>query len=287
MNAIYICDIKQYITEKKLRQVSARLDGIMSCFHTTYYPHQISLSIKKGVVFLKTMTTFWKPGSAKPAQQGIVVKQETQVKLESGKKVKMLSTSTSSARGNASSSGAVLSKAVLGMKFMQRQAQIQALAKEESNIAKSTSENNSDSWFRNDHFVSEFAQNRDENLSDQNSKVLRVVLGNNTIKEVKIVSMRNEADIYSRLPGRRSFNGCNPAMERYYQQIVKDKYLEKQHQQEVKELEKEVANGQLITDEEMAERYEDSIRGNHSGNKQGKRSMTNNTKVREIRRKKV
>jgi hypothetical protein len=259
----------------------------MSCFHTTYYPHQISLSIKKGVVFLKTMTTFWKPGSAKPAQQGIVVKQETQVKLESGKKVKMLSTSTSSARGNASSSGAVLSKAVLGMKFMQRQAQIQALAKEESNIAKSTSENNSDSWFRNDHFVSEFAQNRDENLSDQNSKVLRVVLGNNTIKEVKIVSMRNEADIYSRLPGRRSFNGCNPAMERYYQQIVKDKYLEKQHQQEVKELEKEVANGQLITDEEMAERYEDSIRGNHSGNKQGKRSMTNNTKVREIRRKKV
>lgn len=73
--------------------------------------------------------------------------------------------------------------------------------------------------------------------------------------------VRDYADLYTALPGRRSFGGANKAMERYYQSVVADKYKEKVK----KESDKDV-----IDDEEMVRRYEQLV-GLPRGPNQGKR----------------
>eukprot|EP01039_Chlorochromonas_danica_P000949 gene949-1031_t len=87
--------------------------------------------------------------------------------------------------------------------------------------------------------------------------------------------VRDFADLYAALPGRRSFGGANKAMERYYQSVVADKYKEKVK----KESDKDV-----IDDEEMVRRYQQLV-GLPRGPNQGKRpvSAANNNKNKNKR----
>eukprot|EP01031_Cornospumella_fuschlensis_P031605 gene31605-38197_t len=66
----------------------------------------------------------------------------------------------------------------------------------------------------------------------------------------KVTLVRDYTDLYAALPGRRSFNGCNKAVEKYYYSIVSDKYEEKRQ---------ETSNKDVIDDEEMVQRYQELV----------------------------
>ena len=189
---------------------------------------------------------------------------ESKIKLSNGSKVSMLTPATSVASSSAATETPVLSKSVLNMKFMQRKGESELGDDPTSNKVKTPSSSSKDvtkdgeDWFRNDRFVASSSQSSSsaQNLS------FKTKLGN-----VEIVPMEeDEVDIYAQLPGRRSFNGCNKAMERHYQQIIDDKYLSKQ------QLAANNSSTAMITDEEMADRYEELV-GLPRGPSQGKRPM--------------
>ncbi|RYH18872.1 hypothetical protein EON65_26755 [archaeon] len=62
--------------------------------------------------------------------------------------------------------------------------------------------------------------------------------------------VRDYTDLYAALPGRRSFNGCNKAVEKHYYSIVSDKYEQKKQKD---------ANKETIDDEEMVQRYQELV----------------------------
>jgi hypothetical protein len=69
-------------------------------------------------------------------------------------------------------------------------------------------------------------------------------------------------DFIATLPGRRSFNGCNKAVERYYEQRLDDLKFRKKADS--------VTHTETVSDQEMIKRYENLI-GLPRGPSQGKR----------------
>lgn len=233
--------------------------------------------------------TFFKQSSSSGNAAKKAKHDHEKVKMESstGKnKVKMIKSSTIQSATNKNNRTDVasptqpvaLSKSVMGMKFMQRQpAAEESKQKIAEKIAATVAANttNDDSWFRTDHFTSEHNNSLDApsptSSSRARSKTVVVSDSNGKSREISVVSARDEVDVYARLPGRRSFNGCNRAVEKYYQQIIDSKYIEKQSRKEERTTEKDIESGMLITDEDMAERYEELI-GLPRGPNQGKRA---------------
>lgn len=80
-------------------------------------------------------------------------------------------------------------------------------------------------------------------------------------KRGKLVCISEYFDFTAEFPGRRSFNGCNKAVERYYEQRLEDLNIRKRT---------EPTKSETITDEEMLNRYETLV-GLPRGPNQGKR----------------
>jgi hypothetical protein len=78
----------------------------------------------------------------------------------------------------------------------------------------------------------------------------------------RLICTRDDSDLLSALPGRRSFGGFNKPIERHYEQIMDERRFEKA-------LEKSKKNA--VSDEEMVARYETLIglpRGPNQGQRQ-------------------
>jgi hypothetical protein len=200
------------------------------------------------------------------------------VKVESGKKVNMIQSTVSAMEASAlspSSQPVSLSKSVMGMKFMQRQSVTTNAAVSNTKVNQKQGATSGDTWFRTDHFVSEYNESTETAPSSSSSNIrnnsLLVFDSNGKSREIKVMSGRDEVDVYARLPGRRSFNGCNRTVERNYQQIIDSKYIEKQNVKDERKAQKDIESGNLITDEDMAERYEELI-SLPRGPNQGKRA---------------
>jgi len=74
-------------------------------------------------------------------------------------------------------------------------------------------------------------------------------------------------DFAAALPGRRSFNGCNKAVERHYEQVLDDLNYKRKAS---------IVKSDTISDEEMLKRYESLIglpRGPNQGKKPDNRSI--------------
>ena len=89
-----------------------------------------------------------------------------------------------------------------------------------------------------------------------------------TVKANSLVITVNTTDLYSILPGRRSFGGFNPITEQNYQKSMEDMKFEKAV---------EKAQKSTISDEEMLKRYEGLI-GLPRGPNQGKAKVTSISK---------
>ena len=98
-----------------------------------------------------------------------------------------------------------LSKSVMSMKFMKKKEEVEAKEKEERMMIQKLQ---SGDWVASPSAAT---------MKD-GSKSTEVTQNLNCVRESQ--------DLYSCLPGRRSFNGCNKAMERHYQQIIDAKYFE-------------------------------------------------------------
>ncbi len=180
------------------------------------------------------------------------------------------------------SSNVELSKSVMGMKFMQRIPTTDSCEPIESQ-ALAINQKSRDAWFRTDHFISESV---DKKLLSLSHCISLIVSDSSGVKrEVPVIFARGEIDIYARLPGRRSFNGCNRAMEKNYQQIIDAKYIETQERKENRVLDHDIENGKLITDEAMADIYQDLI-ALPRGPNQGKRANNNSSKPSNENKKK-
>lgn len=135
------------------------------------------------------------------------------------------------------STSTTLSKSVLGMKFMKRKEE--AKVNEEKAIEKYNQINNDSNWVTN---------------SEPN--IMEVEHSNDN--EV-LTCVKDDGDLYSSLPGRRSFGGFNKAVEAHYQQMInRDRF----------ETKAKIKNE--VTDEEMFQRYETLV-GLPRGPNQGKR----------------
>jgi hypothetical protein len=87
-----------------------------------------------------------------------------------------------------------------------------------------------------------------------------------------LVCLAEHFDFVAALPGRRSFNGCNKAVERHYEQVLDDlKYKRKIT----------AVKTDTISDEEMLKRYENLI-GLPRGPNQGKRPDNRSINKSEI-----
>lgn len=88
----------------------------------------------------------------------------------------------------------------------------------------------------------------------------------------KLECFTEHFDFVAALPGRRSFNGCNKAVERHYEQVLDDlKYKRKIT----------ATKSDTISDEDMLKRYE-SLIGLPRGPSQGKRPDNRSINKAEI-----
>lgn len=140
-------------------------------------------------------------------------------------------------RPPSASTNATLSKSVLGMKFMKRKEE--AKVNEEKALEKYNQINNDSNWVAN---------------AEPSVMEVEPSDANEPLKCVK-----DDVDLYSSLPGRRSFGGFNKAVEAHYQQMInRDRF----------ETKAKIKNE--VTDEEMFQRYETLV-GLPRGPNQGKR----------------
>jgi hypothetical protein len=99
-----------------------------------------------------------------------------------------------------------LSKAVLGMKFMKRKEEIKAKEYQERQKIQKLQ---SGDW-----------------LSSKSDPPLSSLAEVETKDSSLVDCSREVNDLYSTLPGRRSFNGANKAVEKHYQQIINTRFYE-------------------------------------------------------------
>jgi hypothetical protein len=97
-----------------------------------------------------------------------------------------------------------LSKSVLSMKFMKKKEEIEEKEKKEKQLLQKL---------------------QDGDWLNQSTQAPKEVKSTQSAQQ-KLECVRESQDLYSSLPGRRSFNGCNKAMEKNYQQIIDAKYFE-------------------------------------------------------------
>jgi hypothetical protein len=145
-----------------------------------------------------------------------------------------------------------LSKAVLGMKFMKRKEEIKAKEYQERQKIHNLQNGN---WL--------------SSKSDQPSSSSVISSVAETKDSASIDCSREVTDLYSTLPGRRSFNGANKAVEKYYQQIINTKYYEA-YSKKIKEGEGDVEGSNEARDKEID--YEKLI-SLPRGPSQGKRPL--------------
>ena len=96
------------------------------------------------------------------------------------------------------------------MKFMKKKEEVEEREKQEKQLIKELQQGN---W-------SQPVSTETKSIVDGSRQVV-VSYG-----EKKVTWVRENKDLYSVLPGRRSFNGCNRAIEHYYQSLIDDKYQE-------------------------------------------------------------
>lgn len=181
---------------------------------------------------------FWKPGTTQPS------KNEPQkigsANSSSSKNVGTIARPTSA--NSAGSEKPILSKSVLSMKFMKRKEE--SIISEKEERIKFEKINNS-SWIDENQQAS---MQIEEDTEDNTESVLKCTV--------------DVGDVFSALPGRRSFGGFNKAVEKHYAQMIDHKRFEKASKPE--------STG-ADNDEEMLLRYETLVglpRGPNQGVRQ-------------------
>lgn len=106
-----------------------------------------------------------------------------------------------------------------------------------------------------------FMKQKEESLGTSGKASGNKSMENFESKNGKLVCISEHFDFTAEFPGRRSFNGCNKAVERYYEQKLDDLNYRKRSEQ---------TKSDTITDEEMLNRYETLV-GLPRGPNQGKR----------------
>lgn len=166
--------------------------------------------------------SFWKPG-AQPPGPAVNEKAASAISSSSKSSTSSSSTTVGNAKEVQHDPKINLSKSVMNMKFMKRKVDDESVKSEEINKRKKLLE-------------AQWSSEMDINSIKEENE-------NTSIK----CTLEN-GDIYSALPGRRSFGGFNKSMERYYQQIMDENRMEKL-----------VKVSETIDDEEMINRYENLV----------------------------
>jgi hypothetical protein len=176
--------------------------------------------------FKVMLMEFWKPGAEKP--------NGTEKETDEVEKINTTRHNETMSSSGDPSKKASLSSTVMAMKFMKRKSDADAEAHEQ-------------------------AEKRRKLLDSQwTSEGTQVTSSNNGL-----VCTRDDSDLFSALPGRRSFGGFNRPVEKYYEQIMDEKRFEKAA---------EKVNRNSVSDEEMLARYENLI-GLPRGPSQGQRQQ--------------
>ena len=195
--------------------------------------------------------SYWKPGTEKPTNTLNSKRNDnTSVCSDSNTVTDKKKSNNATSKSELHSK---LSKSVLGMKFMKTKVEI--LNNQDLNAIKASLDWKKDGTI--DHFVTNNNQNND-----------------------KLVCKTDNFNFNAVLPGRRSFNGCNKAMERHYQmQLDHLKFQTKMDSN----IEANIATTRDTMDEEMIKKYEQLVglpRGPSGG------MMTNNdSKKRKLNNK--
>lgn len=187
---------------------------------------------------------FWKPGTAQPT------KNETKPTIgSSSSSTNKIASITKPGINVPAAPAAVLSKSVMGMKFMKRKDE--AVALEQQERVKFEQINNT-SWIVDESSDSAMLV---EDAAEGDSGELQVAV--------------EEVDVFSALPGRRSFGGFNKAVEKHYEQMVDHKRFQRAAKQPES----------AVGDEEMLLRYETLVglpRGPNQGLRQDTKPGTKN-----------
>lgn len=127
-----------------------------------------------------------------------------------------------------------LSKAVMGMKFMKKKEEVEQKERQEKKLLKELESGN---WL----------------VDSVKSSSASVKSKPNIVHKNKLHCVRETQDLYSTLPGRRSFNGCNKAMERHYQQIIDTKYFDVYMKMRAENKISDEGNGSEVEDPSLTE----------------------------------
>jgi hypothetical protein len=154
---------------------------------------------------------FWKPGTTQPP---------TKTPQKSNDIL------SSSATGNKSTEKTILSKSVMGMKFMKKKEE--SIKIEQAEKIKFDKINNI-SW-----------------IADEVAPITDLM----DIDDSELTCVKDDADNFSALPGRRSFGGFNKAVEKHYQQMIDHKRFQTSAKAD---------DAKIVSDEEMLLRYENLV----------------------------
>lgn len=193
------------------------------------------------------MSQFWKPGSKLiKSKNGSEDKNEKAVSVNSRNSIAIKRQQDNNSPPNVpdSASKLGLSKSVMSMKFMKRKADENSIENEEKNRKMKVTELMWSESRQQSHLQTEKSE---------------------------LICEKDESDVLSLFPGRRSFGGFNKAVERYFQKYLDDQKLDRIVTT------KTVSSKYDVDDKEMLERY-DQLIGLPRGPNQGKRIFEQNTK---------
>jgi hypothetical protein len=172
---------------------------------------------------------FWKPGNSQPP-----------IKTPQKSSNDILNSSSASKN---SAEKTILSKSVMGMKFMKKKEESIRIEQEEKIKFDKISNIN---WI-----ADEMTPETEMDIDDS-----------------ELTCIKDDADNFSALPGRRSFGGFNKAVEKHYQQMVDHKRFQ---------ISAQADDAKVVTDEEMLLRYENLVglpRGPSQGLRQDAKANT-------------
>lgn len=106
-----------------------------------------------------------------------------------------------------------------------------------------------------------FMKQKESTTEKKEEKKDVIAINNGQSSGEGLVCSTEHFDFVAALPGRRSFNGCNKAVERHYEQVLDDLNYKRKTS---------VVKTDTISDEEMIKRYE-SLIGLPRGPNQGKK----------------
>lgn len=176
--------------------------------------------------------SFWKPGTSAPSSS----KAPAATPKKNGKIVEFKSASQKSGEK------VVLSKSVMSMKFMKRKEEAVVQEKAEQLKYEQISDSN---W-----------------IAEDNSTTMDV----DAVDDGPLQCIKDNANTFSALPGRRSFGGFNKAVEKHYQQVIDHKRFQRT-----------VLPESMVDEEEMLQRYDNLVslpRGPNQGLRQESKPTT-------------